>query len=253
VPFAVVPPLGTIPGFCQPVSSLSHLAAALVALGGTLSLLRLARGNSARTVALAVYAFCVIMVLAVSGTYHSLAEGGSPRAIMQRLDHYAIWLLIAGTFTAVHGVMHEGVWRRRLLSFVWSYAALGIAAQMVWFPIFSGPLGLALYLGLGWVGIVSVVKLGREIGFAAVRPLWYAGVVYSAGAIFEALREPVLVRNWVGPHEIFHFAVVMGVALHWTFIRRLLRHHVPVLVPVPFPAPVPVPVLIPAHKRTLGP
>jgi len=177
--------------------------------------------------ALAVYAFCVIMVLAVSGTYHSLDRGGAARETMQRLDHYAIWCLIAGTFTAVHGVMHRGPWRRWLLAFVWSYAAMGISVQVIWFKVFSGLPGLLLYLGLGAVGVLSVTKLQREIGAVAVRPLWFAGIAYAGGAILEAVRYPVLIPGWVGPHEIFHFAVILGVALHWTFIRRLLTNHAP--------------------------
>ena len=77
-----------------------------------------------------------------------------------------------------------------------------------------------LYLGLGWVGVISIFKLGRQLGFVAVRPMWYAGIAYSAGAILEATGHPVLAHCWVGPHEIFHIAVLAGVALHWLFIRR---------------------------------
>jgi channel protein (hemolysin III family) len=148
---------------------------------------------------------------------------------MQRADYCAIWLLIAGTFTAVHGVMYRGFWRSGVLAVIWSFAAVGVLLQMLWFDVFSGTAGLLLYLGIGWLGVVSVVKVGRQIGFRAVRPLWHAGIVYSSGALLEAaiqtLGPRVVVAHWVGPHEIFHVTVIVGVALHWRFIRELLLKH----------------------------
>jgi channel protein (hemolysin III family) len=214
------------------VSSLSHLLAAGTAIVAALPLIKLGRGSSTRMTALAIYAACVVALLAVSGTYHSLDRDCSARAVMQHVDHFAIWLLIAGTFTAVHGVMCRGFWCRGVLTFVWLYAATGIVLQIVWFKVFSGVPGLVLYLGLGWVGLGSVIKLGRQIGFRAVRPILYAGFFFSAGAMLEAVRQPVLIRNWLGPHEIFHLAVIAGVVIHWLFIRTLLLKHMPTYRPV---------------------
>jgi channel protein (hemolysin III family) len=213
----------------QPVSSLSHLLAAIAALIATIPLVRLGGVHLHRRLAVAIYAACVTAAMTASGVYHALALGGTPRMIMQRVDHCAIWFLIAGTFTAVHGVMWKGFWGRGVLVFVWSYALVGVLLQVFWFRTFEGNLGLALYLGLGWVGILSMYKLARQIGWAAVLPVGYAGFAYSAGAILEALGWPVLIERWFGAHELFHFAVVAGILLHWQFIRSLLIHHAPPL------------------------
>src|ERR1700690_3179156 len=191
-----------IPGFCQPVSSLSHLAAAGVGVVAAVPLLRLARGNRHRVLAIGVYVFCVIATLTISGVYHSLERGCAARAVMKRFDYFAIWLLIAGTFTAVHGVMFEGLWRSGVLIFIWSYVAVGVALQAIWFRVFSGVPGLLLYLGLGWIGVFSGVKLGRQLGHRVVRPLWYAGIAYSFGALLEATGHPMLLYRVVGPHEV---------------------------------------------------
>jgi channel protein (hemolysin III family) len=206
----------------QPVSSLSHLAAASAALTATIPLVRLGRRDPGRTLALTIYAVCVISALGISGVYHSLEPGGAARLFMQKLDHCAIWCLIAGTFTGIHGIMWRGFWRGGLLAFVWTYAVVGIVLQIVWFPAVAGNLGLLLYLGLGWVGVLSIYKLSRQIGWPAALPLLYAGILYSAGALLDAFNWPVGVAPGVGPHEIFHFAVMSGVALHWLFIRKLL-------------------------------
>lgn len=225
----ILPHVYTIPGFCQPVSSLTHLVAAAGACVAAVPLIRSGRGSLARMIALGVYALCVVALLAISGIYHSLDRGGSARAFMQHVDYFAIWLLIAGTFTAVHGVMCSGFWRRGVLTFIWVYAAAGTVLQIVWFKFFSGVPGLLLYLVLGWAGLGSIIKVGRQIGFRAVRPLWYAGILFSTGAILEALHQPVLIRNWVGPHEIFHLTVVAGVVIHWRFIRNLVLVHAPAI------------------------
>jgi channel protein (hemolysin III family) len=237
VPLIPADVVRAIPGFCQPISSLSHLAGAGVALLAAVPLIRLAGRNPSRRLAVAVYAVCVVATLGISGTYHLLSRGCAARSVMQRIDYLAIWLLIAGTFTAVHGVMFEGRWRSGMLGCIWSYALCAGLLQVFRFDLFSGVWGLVLYLGLGWVGVLSVFKLGRLIGFRTVRPIWYAGIAYSAGAVLEACGYPTLISRWVGPHEIFHFAVIVGVALHWVFIRRLLTMHAPALPQAVLPLP----------------
>jgi hemolysin III len=226
---SIVPALQSVQsaGGCQPVSSFSHLIAAGAALAAAVPLVRLGRGNTTRVFSLLVYVSCVVAALAISGVYHALAKGGYARHVMQRLDYFAIWALIAGTFTAVHGLMCRGFWRGGLLCIIWGYAAMGVLLQLVWWQRFSGHLGLVLYLGLGWMGFLSVIKLGRQIGYRQMVPVLVAGLMFSAGAILEACRWPVVLDPWVGSHEIFHFAVVGGIATLWLFIRRLLVHHVP--------------------------
>jgi channel protein (hemolysin III family) len=219
------------------VSSLSHLVGAAIAVAGGLPLVRLARGCRHRVLATRVYVTCVVAMLAISGLYHSFERGCSARVVMQRMDYIAIWFLIAGTFTGIHGIMFEGRWRRGVLTFIWGYVAVCVSLQAIWFHVFSGLPGLILYLGLGWVGVVSIVKLGRRLGYRAVRRIWLAGIAYTTGAVLEATGHPVVVHGWVGPHEVFHTAVIIGVALHWSFVRHLLLMNLPVeSEPIPLPA-----------------
>ena len=194
---------------------------------GAIPLVRHGRGSRGRLASVMIYVFSVVALLTISGTYHSLAGGGHARHMWRRLDYSAIWLLIAGTFTAVHGVLHRGRWRAWMLAAVWTLAGGCCLLQAFRFELFSGPAGLVLYLGLGWVGLLSIIKVGRDVGFRAVWPMWCAGIFYSAGAIFEALRRPTLIAGWVGPHEVFHFAVIAGIALHWMFIRQVVTVFAP--------------------------
>ena len=210
----------SIPGFCDPIASLSHLAAAAVGIVGAIPLVRHGRGSRSRFASVVIYVVSVVTLLTISGTYHALT--GHARHTWRHLDYSAIWLLIGGTFTAIHGVMHKGRWRSGMLVAVWTLAAACCLLQTFRFELFTGPAGLVLYLGLGWVGLLSIIKVGRDIGFRAVWPMWCSGIVYSAGAILEAMGRPTLIAGWIGPHEVFHLAVITGIALHWMFIRQLV-------------------------------
>ena len=216
-----------IPGFFEPIASLSHLLAAAVGLVGAIPLLRHGRGGRGRLASVIIYVVSVVAMLTISGTYHSLSAHGHARRTWRRLDYSAIWLLITGTFTAIHGVMHKGRWRSWMLGAVWTLAVAGCLLQSLRFDLFTGPPGLLLYLALGSVGVVSIVKLARDIGLLAVWPVWAAGVVYAVGAVFDNLREPTLIAGWIGPHEVFHFAVLTGIALHWMFIRQVVTVFAP--------------------------
>ena len=100
-----------IPGFSEPFSSLSHLLAAgmFAALG--LYLLYRNGGNRGRILGLSVFVFSCVFLLSMSGVFHLLQPGGAGRDVLQRLDHAAIFVLIAGTFTPLHMMLFQG-WRR---------------------------------------------------------------------------------------------------------------------------------------------
>src|SRR5437879_4090908 len=107
-PHAKPPDLFHLPGFHEPFSAISHLlCAALFAWLGAL-LLRRARGDTLRTAFLSVYVFSCVLLFSMSGVYHQMVRGGTAHRVMERLDHGAIFILIAGTFTPVHGILFSG-------------------------------------------------------------------------------------------------------------------------------------------------
>jgi channel protein (hemolysin III family) len=210
-----------VPGFAQPVSSLTHLCGAGVFAALSLSLLRHARGRRGRLAALAVYTFSCVFLLSMSGVYHLLPLGGSARAVLERLDHAAIFVLIAGTFTPVLGILLTGADRWAPLALIWIAAAAGVVFKTIYFADLPEWAGLVFYLGMGWASVLPGVRLWRRYGPAYVAPLIWGGLAYSAGAVLEFLRWPVVVRGVVGPHEVFHLAVLIGISCHWYFVARL--------------------------------
>ena len=210
-------------GIAEPVNSLSHLAAAAFFLYLSSYLLRGRGQQLGHVVSLSVFGFSCVLLLSMSGIYHLLDnDGGAARDVFQRLDHAAIFILIAGTFTAVHYVRFEGAWRWGMIAGVWTASLLGVILKTVYFHDTPEVLGLAAYLGLGSLGLVSGAALWYRYGFTFIKPLVYGGLAYSLGAVLEFFRQPVLIPGVIGPHEVFHVAVLMGIGFHWWFIHSAI-------------------------------
>ena len=212
----------SIPGIFEPFSSLSHLLAAGLALVLGISLLRSGWGKAHRVLALAVFVFSAVFLLTMSGLYHLLPPGLG-RQIFHRLDHAAIFTLIAGTFTAMHAIAFRGLARWGMLLLVWLIAVVSICVKMVYFDAMPDWVGLSLYLGMGWLGLVSGILLWRQFGFGIVRPLVWGALAYTVGALADFAKVPVVWPGVLGPHEAFHIAVLLGLAGHWLCIQRLVR------------------------------
>ena len=211
-----------LPGFSDPFSALSHLVGALVALYYGISLLRLTGVHRGLFIAVSVFVFSVVFLLTMSGVFHLLDHDGPGRAVLQRLDHAGIFVLIAGTFTPVHSILFKGFLRWGFLVLIWGLAITGITLKSIFFNDLAEWLGLMFYLGLGWLGILSAYYTHRLHGFKIIKPLLYGALAYTVGASIEFLRLPVVIPGVIGPHEIFHIAVLAGIAWHWRFVRDLL-------------------------------
>lgn len=213
--------LPSIPGFSDPFSSLSHLAGAVVfAILGVLLLVR-GWGNARRVVSLAIFAMSCVLLLALSGVYHLLSHDTAARSVLMRLDHAAIFVLIAGSFTPVHAILLRARWHRGLLLGIWLAAIAGLTLKTVYFNSMPSWLGLAMYLGLGWMGVVSTVAIARRFGWRFILPLIWGALAYTAGALVDHFHWPQPIPGVVEAHEVFHLAVLAGVSFHWAFIRSI--------------------------------
>jgi channel protein (hemolysin III family) len=191
-----------------------------------LLLLYRGRGDRLRMALLGVYVSSCVFLLLISGGYHMLERGSVARQVLERLDHGAIFVFIAGTCTAAYGLLYAGIVRWALLFFVWSAAITAITLKTIFFADFPEWLGLTLYLTFGWVGAVSALQLARRHSVAFVAPLVLGGVAYSVGGVMEYFGWPVLVPGMVHPHEVFHVAVLVGALCHWVFVWQFAPGHV---------------------------
>jgi hemolysin III len=169
------------------------------------------------TVAAAVFAGSVVLMLGASTLYHRVTWTPSARLWMRRVDHAGIYLLIAGTYTPVGLLALRGTLRELVLAIVWAGAAAAIVLKFAWV---AAPKWLSAVIGiaLGWVGVVALPQVWSHAGPGAVALLGAGGLAYTAGAIVYALKRPRLVPHVFGYHELFHALTLVAVACQYVAI-----------------------------------
>ena len=195
---------------------LHEVAAFVAAVAGAVLFFR-ASGARARAGAL-VYGLSLVTLLAVSATYHRKNWSDRVRAVWRRLDHSAIFLLIAGTYTPLSFLLGSRLgWI--FLGIVWGGAVLGIVMSVAWVKA-PKALVAAVCVLLGWAAVPLLPALNAALGTSSVALLAAGGVVYSLGAAVYALRRPDPFPAVFGYHEIFHALVVAAAVCHFAVVAR---------------------------------
>ncbi len=195
-------------------NSLSHGAGFLVMAAFTPLLVTnaLEVGGVASAVGAAVFASTAASTYLISAIYHSLSPGRAKRAF-RVLDHGAIFLLIAGTYTPFTVGALRGAWGFELLALIWSLAALGIARELI-----AGRrrgLSVAIYVSMGWLVLIATKPLSEVMPIEGMLWILAGGVVYTAGVPFYSASS----RFRFG-HLVWHCFVLAGTACHFVAILR---------------------------------
>jgi hemolysin III len=197
----------------------SHQIAAFVAIPAVAALVSRANGASGRVAAL-VYGASLVMLFAVSATYHRPTWSERVRLVLWRVDHSAIFVLIAGTYTPFCLLL--GPAGRKLLLAIWVLAAVGVAVSIAWVRA-PKRLMAGLYVLFGWLALPFLLQLQAAIGIGLLALLFAGGLLYSAGALVYAARRPDPFPAVFGFHEIFHLCVVGAAACHFVVVGEAIR------------------------------
>lgn len=167
--------------------------------------------------ATAIFAASVTAMFAASGLYHRFPWSARARLLMRRIDHAALYVCIAGSYTAYTLLVLSGPWKAAILASVWSGVLLAIVIKVVWA---DGPRWIAASIGvvLGWLGIATLPQALSEGGNTAVGLVLAGGMLYTLGAAVYALRRPDPFPSVFGFHEIFHLFVIGAVGCHYAAI-----------------------------------
>lgn len=190
-----------------------HAGTFPVAIAAGIVLIVLSHGAAAKWAA-AVFMATSVLLFGNSALYHRFSWGPKTKAVLKRIDHANIMLLIAGTYTPLAVLALPPDKGAVLLILVWSGALLGILFRVFWI---NAPrwLYVALYLLLGWAAVLYIVDL-----FQANAPMMIlviaGGLLYTGGAICYALKKPNPWPGHFGFHEIFHVCTVLAFLCHWT-------------------------------------
>jgi hemolysin III len=200
----------------EPVNAWSHFIGLLLAVAGSVLLLRLAR-DTAQTAAFAVYGGSLVLLYAVSTLYHALPLPAHRLRPLRTLDHIAIYFLIAGTYTPVAVVTLHGTPGQVLLVAAWTIAMLGIPFKIWWLdaPVW---ISTAIYLAMGYMSLLAVAPLAAAVPGGGLAWLVAGGLAYTAGAIIFARERPDPWPGRFGHHEIWHLLVLIGSGCHFAFM-----------------------------------
>ena len=193
-----------------------HGGMALLAPALLVGMLLIADGARA-SVGAAIFGAALIALYTTSASYHLAPWPNRARAVMMRIDHAMVFALIAGTYTPFCLVVLSNAWGITMLSVVWTLAAAGMLMKIAW-PHTPRWLSVAMYVGLGWVGVVAAVDVITRMDALPLVMLMAGGALYSLGAVVYAARRPDPWPHMFGYHEVFHVLVVLGTALHLAVI-----------------------------------
>ncbi len=195
---------------------LHEVAAFVAAVAGTVLVLR-ASTPRARAGAI-VYGISLVTLFAISAIYHRPNWTEKARGVMRRLDHSAIFFLIAGTYTPFAFMLGNRLgWI--LLGVVWAGAIAGIVLSVAWVRA-PKALVAAVCVLLGWAALPLLPALKAAFGAGAVALLAAGGVIYSLGAVVYALRRPDPFPKIFGYHELFHALVIVAAVCHYAVVAR---------------------------------
>lgn len=167
--------------------------------------------------ACAVFAVSSWLLFGVSGVYHRGNWGPRTAAVLRRLDHTNIFLIIAGTYTPIAVVLLSRRSAEVLLTLVWAGALIGIGMRVFWL---GAPrwVYVPCYLALGWAAVFYLPQFLHYGGGAVLALVVTGGLLYSAGAVVYALKKPNPSPTWFGFHEIFHLLTIAAFVCHYIAI-----------------------------------
>jgi hemolysin III len=198
----------------------SHEIAAGLALAAWI-VLAVVAGSARARLAANVYGASLFCLFAVSALYHRPTWPPRARLFMRRLDHSAIFFLIAGTYTPFCLLLPAAT-GEPLLALVWGGAVAGVLQSIVWVRA-PKPLVAVLYVVLGWVVVPVLPALRGALGGGALALLAAGGAAYTVGAAVYATGRPDPVPRVFGYHEVFHALVIVAAACHLAVAAAAIR------------------------------
>ena len=198
----------------EKLNTITHLVGAVAALAGLVILIVFAalKGDPWKIVSFSIYGTTLFGLYVVSTLYHG--SGGKLKEILSILDHQAIYLLIAGTYTPFTLVTLRGAWGWSLFGAIWGIAALGIVLDAL--PtVRKGRriLPVILYVVMGWLILIALGPLLRHLPMMGFWWLAAGGLFYTVGIVFYALSDKV-----IHAHGIWHLFVIVGSVCHYISI-----------------------------------
>jgi len=199
-----------------------HLGAAPIALIAGMVLVVFAPTLEGR-ISAAIFTLSAVLLFGTSAVYHRGNWSPKAKAVLRRMDHANIFIIIAGTYTPLTMLLLEGTQRIVVLCLVWGGAILGVIFRVLWV---GAPrwLYVPMYVALGWVAVGYVKPFYEAGGLAVVILVAVGGLCYTVGAIIYGTKWPRGSERYFGFHEIFHALTIAGFVCHFIACALVIFH-----------------------------
>ncbi len=186
----------------------------MLALPGAVWLAYVGRHDLLRLASLLIYGLSLVLMFSASAAYHLIDAQPRLATTLRTLDHSAIYLLIAGTYTPICLRFFTGFWGWGLVAIVWSLAMAGIGVKVF---ILNAPrwLTAGIYLAMGWLATAGMREMLIHVPAGALAWLLAGGLLFTVGAAVYISRRPDFVPGVFGFHEIWHVFVILGCLSHF--------------------------------------
>jgi len=201
----------------EKISAYTHGGTVPVMVIGTIALLIISSGNAAAQAVSLIYGLSGIFLFSASFSYHSKKVSENDTSVWRKLDHSAIFFLIAGTYTPICYLYLEGTMKWGILIAQWSLVILGTVFKL-FFLNAPRVIGTSIYLLMGWIVVIPISTLVHTMPYTALLFLAAGGISYTIGALIYAFKIPNPFPGYFGFHEIFHIFIIGGAMLHLTMV-----------------------------------
>lgn len=201
----------------EPVNTWTHFMALIAAVVGLVFLVILARDSVPMLVTMSIYGVTLIFLYGASSLYHWVRTTPRRELILKKIDHIAIYSLIAGSYTPVFFHALEGTWKWTMLLTVWALALAGMLLK-IWLINAPRYVTVILYVSLGWLALVPFARLLENLPVGAIVLAIAGGVSYTMGAVIYATKSFDFFPNVFGFHEVFHLFVIAGSVVHFVMM-----------------------------------
>lgn len=201
----------------EPINSFTHLAGAFFSFVGLLALVIKAalHTSSALTIgAVIIFGISLILLYSASATYHMVVANDKIIALLRRLDHSMIFVLIAGTYAPFCLISLQGGTGWVLFGIISLLAVLGITFKIVWFDC-PRWISTLLYIGMGWMIVFAFSPLMKALHITGLLLLLLGGIFYTFGGVIYALKRTIFPYKYLGFHEVFHIFILFGSLSHF--------------------------------------
>lgn len=204
----------------EPVNSLTHWGGAILAVIGLIALLIVGWSTPAKLISLVVYGVSLIFLFSASATYHMVQVKDKALEIFRKIDHSAIYVLIAGTYTPFCVNALTGFWKWGMLIVIWSLAVIGIVVKIFYI---RAPrwLNAGIYIVMGWLVLAVIGQIVANLSPWVLTWLIVGGVTYTLGAVVYMTKMFNFKPGVFGFHEVWHIFVLLAALFHFIAVLSM--------------------------------